>query len=291
MSGWTGRALISLSIAVACAKATDEKLLPSGEDDSGGTSGSGASPFGGTGAQGGTTSGGASGKGGTATGGAATGGKGGATGGSATGGTSGSDGGASDGGEGPDPCSPPGTPPGVRVDYKEGARALTDDPGGEIRLQNDTNETIPLRELSFRYWFTSEFTCPQTTDQWMVFVDDFRLQNPHVEQVRSEVTIRVATLEPEAIGCGAYFELGFTAAGSLEPEQYAAISYHSQIPIYTRPHNQANDYSYGACTTSHVYWERITVYRNGRLVSGTPPDGGGGEGGAGGEGGGGMGGV
>ncbi|HEX6271734.1 MAG TPA: hypothetical protein VFZ53_01780, partial [Polyangiaceae bacterium] len=111
MSGWARRALISLTVAVACAQATDEKLLPSGEDDSGGTSGSGASPFGG-GA--GTTSGGASARGGTsATGGTATGGRGGtpATGGTATGGTSGSDGGAGAGGEGPDPCSPPGTPP------------------------------------------------------------------------------------------------------------------------------------------------------------------------------------
>ena len=47
MKGWIRRALISLSVAVACAKATDEDLLPSGEDDSGGTSGTGASPFGG----------------------------------------------------------------------------------------------------------------------------------------------------------------------------------------------------------------------------------------------------
>ncbi|HEX6272570.1 MAG TPA: cellulose binding domain-containing protein, partial [Polyangiaceae bacterium] len=266
------------------------KLLPSGEDDSGGTSGSGASPFGGSA---GTTSGGASGRGG-ATGGTATGGRGGtpATGGTATGGTSGSDGGAGAGGEGPDPCSPPGTPPDVRVDYKEGGRAVTDDPGGEIRLQNQTAETIPLRELSFRYWFASEFTCAETSDAWTVSIDDFRFQNPHVEKSKPDVTIGITTLGTENSGCSAYFELGFArAAGSLAPEQYAAITYHSQMPIYTRAHNQANDYSYGACTVSHVYWDKITVYRNGRLVAGTPPDGGGGEGGAGGEGGGGMGGI
>ena len=298
MKTWLGRALLSLTIAVGCAKATEERLLTGDDDEEGGASGTGASPFGGTSGFGGTT--GTGGRGGTATGGAAgASGKGGAgqggtstTGG--TSGTSGSDsGGASDGGEGgADPCvvaMPPSTP---RVDYKAGSTADTNDPSGEIRLLNATSAAIPLDELSLRYWFTSEFSCAQTTAEFQVIVNDFRFQNPHVQMSSADVTTDVVVLDTGAPGCDAYIELGFAVpTASLEPNQYAAISYHTQLPIYTSPHSQANDYSFGACTTTHVYWERITVYRDGRLITGTPPGGTGGEGGAGGESSGGMGGI
>lgn len=293
MKPWLGRALISLSVAVACAKATDERVLADSDDGKGGSSGGATGGFGGTGF-GGTTS--TGGRGGTTTGGTT--GTGGAQGGtgaaSGKGGTGGSDGGVgAEGGEGgTDPCLVVGTPPDVRVDYKEGGRALTDEPGGEIHLQNASSAEVPLSELSLRYWFTSEFACDQTVDELVVTINDFRLQNPHVEKSKSDITIDVIALGTVGSGCDVYFELGFTAAaGSIEPDQYAAISYHSQLPIYTRTHSQANDYSYGACTTTHVYWEKITVYRDGRLVAGVPPAGTGGEGGAGGESSGGMGGI
>ena len=296
MKTWLGRALLSLTIAVGCAKATEERIL-TGDDEEGGAAGTGASPFGGSTGLGGTTgTGGASGKGG-AGGATPTGGKGGVAGQggtSTTGGTSGSDmGGASDGGEGgADPCvvaMPPSTP---RVDYKAGATADTNDPSGEIRLLNATSAPILLSELSLRYWFTSEFSCAQTTAEFQVTVNDFRFQNPHDPMSSADVTTDVVALDTGAPGCDAYIELGFsTTTASLLPNQYAAISYHTQLPIYTTPHSQANDYSYGACTATHVYWDRITVYRDGRLVTGTPPGGGGGEGGAGGENGGGMGGI
>lgn len=294
MKSWISRALLALSVAVGCAKATDERLLTGDDEEEGGASGTGARPTGGSTGIGGST-GGSSGRGGGGAGGTTpTGGLGGAAGASGKGGTGGSDmGGASDGGEGgADPCVVVGAPSTPRVDYKEGARALTDDPGGEIRLLNASTAAVPLSELSLRYWFTSEFTCAQTTDQFTVYIDDFRFQMPHVEKSKSDVTIDVVALDTGAPGCEAYFELGFTAAtGSLEPNQYAAISYHTQLPIYDRTHSQANDYSYGACTTTHVYWEKITVYRDGRLITGVPPGGGGGDGGAGGESSGGMGGI
>jgi hypothetical protein len=202
-------------------------------------------------------------------------------------------GGASDGGEGgADPCvvaMPPSSP---RVDYRTGSTADTNDPSGEIRLLNATSAAIPLSELSLRYWFTSEFSCEETSAEFDVIVNDFRFQNPHLQLSAADVTTEIVALDTGAPGCDAYFELGFAGiTESLAPNQYAAISYHTQLPIYTTPHSQANDYSFGACTTTPVYWDRITVYRDGRLVTGTPPGGGGGEGGAGGENGGGMGGL
>ena len=294
MKGWARRALVSLFVAVACAKATDEDLIPSGEDDSGGMSGTGASPFGGasgfsgsaSGGKGGTTTGGTSGKGGAG----GTSGEGGAP----TGGTSGNDGGASDGGEGgTDPCIPPETQPDLRIEYKADARAIPEDPSGQFHIVNGTAEPVPMSELKARYWFHSEFTCAETTDAVLVMVVTFQFQTPFVNKNIPDVTTTYVSLGSGAPGCDGYFELGFdTGAGALEANQYALIGYFMQVPIYTRPHDQSNDYSYGACTMAPVYFDRVTLHRSGRLISGTPPDGaGGGEGGAGGEGGSGTGGV
>jgi hypothetical protein len=296
MRAWLGRALLSLTVAVSCAKATDEKLLGGDDDDdsggtsSGGFSGTGfggtASGFGGTSGKGGT---GASGGTGTTGG---TSGKGGAGGTTPTGGTSG-DGGASDGGEGgTDPCSPTSTPTGLRLDYQASTRSVTEDPEGEFRIVNASTQPIALADLTVRYWFHSEFSCADTIAQTMVNVVVFQLGNPFSEMGPANVAKTVADTGTGAPGCDAYFELGFpNVTADLQPDQVANVKYFMQVPIYTRPHDQSNDYSYGACTVTHVYFDRVTLYRNGRLVSGTPPGGGGGEGGAGGEGGGGMGGI
>jgi hypothetical protein len=179
----------------------------------------------------------------------------------------------------------------LRLDYKADARAATDDPGGQFHVVNATDDLVDLRELTLRYWFRSEFACDQTTDAMTVNVVTFQFHNPFENKTMSDVSTRVVSLGTGAPGCDAYFEVGFDAnVGSLEPAQYALVGYFAQIPIYTRSHDQSNDYSYGACTTMPVYFDRVTLYRSGRLVSGREP-GGGGEGGAGGEGGGGMGGV
>jgi hypothetical protein len=290
MKPWLFRALISLSVAVSCAKATDEKLLDGDDDVSGGSSGRtggfGGTGFGGTttGGRGGTTSGGTTGTGGAQGGTGAT---------SGQGGTGGSDGGVgAEGGEGgTDPCMVVGTPPELRLDYKADTRAVTDDPSGQFHVVNGTDDNIPLDELKLRYWFHSEFTCAVTAEDAAVMVVTAQLQNPFANLDISDVTNAVVTLGTGSPGCDAYFEIGFSSDEPLEPDQYVLIGYFFQVQNYTRPHDQSNDYSYGACTTTPVFFERVTLYRAGRLVSGRPPDGSGGEGGAGGESSGGMGGV
>ncbi len=292
MTHWFSRALVALSVAVACAKATDEELLKGGGDDTGGSSGKGAS--GGTPAFGGGPSfGGGAGRGGASTGGIAGAGKGGV----GTGGTSGaagaSDGGASDGGAGPDPCSIQGTPPALRVDYKSGTKPVTDEPDGQVRVVNDTTAPVPLSEVTLRYWFHSEFSCEDTVDRMAINVVSFQFDGPYAAKQIPHVVPRVVSLDTGAPGCDAYFQLAFDPlAGSLAPEQWASVGFWTQIPIYDgTQHNQTNDYSYGACTMAFVYWDKITVYRNGRLIAGSEPGGGGGEGGQGGAPNGGMGGI
>jgi hypothetical protein len=184
-----------------------------------------------------------------------------------------------------------GTPPDVRVDYKADTRTVTEDPSGQFHVVNATDDSIPLNELKVRYWFHSEFTCTVTAEDAAVMVVTAQLQNPFANLDFSDVTNTVVTLGTGDPGCDAYFEIGFASgAGELEPDQYALIGYFFQVMNYTRTHDQSNDYSYGACTTTPVYFDRVTLYRSGRLVSGREP-GSGGEGGAGGESSGGMGGI
>jgi hypothetical protein len=287
---WRVHSLVALSLAVACATATKEDLAGGDDDEKGGASGSagagtgGSSGFGGTFPTGGSfPKGGTAGTGGVATGGSA--GKGGTAGkgGAATGGSD--MGGMGDGGEGP-VCSTHDTPPELRLDYKADPKLVTEDPAGIFHLVNKSSQAIPLSDLTFRYWFTSEFTCAQTTSQWRTNVVHFQLDTPYAQKNIPDVTTRVVSLDTGAPGCDAYFEIGFApAAGSLAGGQMAIVNYYALMGIYDKPHDQSNDYSYGASTTAFVNWEKVTVYWRGCLASGTPPGGGGGEGGAGGEGG------
>jgi hypothetical protein len=296
-----GLSLACLGLSFACATAQDDPFLQGtgGRIDTAGKGGGGAT----AGTAGQTGKGGATGKGGTG-GSSGAPGKGGA-GGTSGGGTGGTDGGAGDpgssgadaggmgGAPGPDPCAPEGTPPELHVLLQNGSSVATSDPTGDFRLVNGTDDDLPLSEMSFRYYFTSEFDCEDTLANTNVNITYFQLQNPFVEVGAAAITNSVVQLEERGRYCDVYFEIGFSdTAPALEPEQEAAIGLWTQVAIFTTAHDQTNDFSFGACTTKRVWWDRITVYRDGVRVSGTGPANDSGEGGAGGQGGqGGLGGA
>jgi hypothetical protein len=170
---------------------------------------------------------------------------------------------------------------------KNGAAPVGDDPRGDFRLVNGTEDDVPLSEITFRYYFTSEFDCADTLANTAVNISHFQLDNPYAASTATYVTTSVVELEEHGRYCDAYFEIGFTDdAGALEPEQTAAIVIWTQIAIFNgTAHDQSNDYSFGACRTSEAWWDKVTVYRDGTKISGTPPENDSGEGGAGGQGG------
>lgn len=287
-----GLSLACLGLSFACATAQDDPFL---QGTGGGTDTAGKGGGGTTSGSAGQTSGGTTGKGGSSGKGGAGGsaGKGGAGGSGGTGdggdpGSSGADNGGVGGAPGPDPCAPEGTAPDVHIRLKNGSAAVAGDPRGDLSLENGTDDDIPLSELTFRYYFTSEFDCDDTlAASTFLEVTYLHVYDPYSDIGVPRATSRVVQLEDLGSTCDAYFEVGFTEdAGLLDAGQRVHLGFYTQTGLNDgTQRNQSNDYSFGACLTSEVWWDKLTVYRDGTKISGTPPENDSGEGGAGGQGG------
>src|SRR5262245_64791888 len=128
-----------------------------------------------------------------------------------------------------------------------------------FNIVNGGTTTVPLSELTIRYWYTNDGSQPQVYDC------DFASRGC------SNISASFVSI-PAVTGANTYFQLSFSAgAGSLTPGQQSG-------EIQTRLHSQnwsnyteGNDYSYDATKTSFADWTRVTLYRNGTLVWGTEP--------------------
>src|SRR5262249_54752990 len=131
-----------------------------------------------------------------------------------------------------------------------------------FNIVNGGTTTVPLSELTIRYWYTNDGSQPQVYDC------DFASRGC------SNISASFVSI-PAVTRANTYLQLSFSAgAGSLTPGQQSG-------EIQTRLHSQnwsnyteGNDYSYDATKTSFADWTRVTLYRNGTLVWGTEPAGG-----------------
>jgi len=131
-----------------------------------------------------------------------------------------------------------------------------------FNIVNGGTTTVPLSELTIRYWYTNDGSQPQVYDC------DFASRGC------SNISASFVSI-PAVTGANTYLQLSFSAgAGSLTPGQQSG-------EIQARLHSQnwsnyteGNDYSYDATKTSFADWTRVTLYRNGTLVWGTEPIGG-----------------
>ncbi|HEY3498678.1 MAG TPA: S8 family serine peptidase [Polyangiaceae bacterium] len=161
--------------------------------------------------------------------------------------------------------APAGSEDGVRV------RARGDDGSASdgrirarVRLLNDTDRDIPLRELSIRYWYTDE-TAPSP----QVFeLDSAKNEaNGHAIPAIRVVSSFGRTHRPRA---DRYLELGFARqAGKLNAGAGIALDF----SIRARNHHdyrERGDYSYRR-SRREIDWNRVTAYRNGELIWGVEP--------------------
>jgi hypothetical protein len=120
--------------------------------------------------------------------------------------------------------------------------------------------SLPLSELTLRYWFTAEGQSEQVVD-----CDYAAVQCP-------EIIGQVGSISETAVA-DAYLELQFLpGAGVL-------LGSHETGPIQFRvhkadwaPYDELNDYSYNGASV-FTQNQRVTLYRNGELVWGTEPSG------------------
>ena len=129
--------------------------------------------------------------------------------------------------------------------------------GPQFLLVNGGTESVPLAELSVRYYFTPGSAGP--LQHWC----DYAVLGCE------KVVSRFVMLE----GGRAYLENTFTGeAGLLEPGRDTGEWQNRFAREDWSPFNQSGDYSFDPSRREFEAWERVTVHRNGVLVWGQPPE-------------------
>lgn len=125
---------------------------------------------------------------------------------------------------------------------------------------NDNTVSIPLSQLTLRYWFTAE------SNVGSQFWCDYALVG------NQNVTGNIVTLASPVSGANRYVQVGFSSgAGALYPLGSSGEIQTRISPTDWSNYNELDDYSYNAGDTSFANWLHVTLYRNGTLVWGTEP--------------------
>jgi endoglucanase len=130
----------------------------------------------------------------------------------------------------------------------------------QFRIANRGTASVPLSELTIRYWYTREGTRPQVQECDYATVGCNRL------------TPRIVALATPRPGADRYLEVRFDpAAGSITP---GGNSGEMQLRLHNDDwsnYDETNDWSYAGQWPSFAPWSRVTLHRNGALVWGTEP--------------------
>ena len=135
----------------------------------------------------------------------------------------------------------------------------------EVTILDAGTSTVPLEELSVRYYFTNEVAEP-----WAVDIG-FTGINPGFIDLGPYATKNVVRLTSPTSTADSYVDLGYRAGSpSIGPGQNVVISWQFHSTAYT-PMNQTNDYSFDPTKVSAADWERVVLVRSGTVIWGTPP--------------------
>ena len=122
-----------------------------------------------------------------------------------------------------------------------------------FQIVNNSGSSVPLSELTIRYWYTRDGTASETFNCWWAMVTGSF----------GEVS------EP---GADRYCEIGFTTqAGTLQNgSNSGGIQCGWNKSDWTN-FNETDDYSYDVTKQSYTTWDQVTLYRTGTLVWGVEP--------------------
>jgi len=154
-----------------------------------------------------------------------------------------------------------GAPPvGLRIQYKAADVLATN---GEIKphfnIVNGTTTSVPLAELTIRYYYSIEPNGSQTE----VFHCDYALVGC------SKVN---GTFVPTTgAGTDHYMEVAFTGTDMLAPGQQSGEVQTRYNKSDYGAYDETNDYSFDPTKTALTDWDRVTLYQNGTLVWGVEP--------------------
>ncbi|HEY7416163.1 MAG TPA: cellulose binding domain-containing protein, partial [Ktedonobacteraceae bacterium] len=131
-----------------------------------------------------------------------------------------------------------------------------------FEIVNNTAASVPLSQLTIRYWYTEDGTQSQN-----FFCDYAAAGCANVTGSFTAMTSTTSTADT-------YLQVGFTsAAGSIAINGNSGDIQVRFAKSDWSNYNQANDYSWSATQTSYAPWNMVTLYLNGQLVAGTEPTG------------------
>jgi len=131
-----------------------------------------------------------------------------------------------------------------------------------LNVVNTGSTAVSLTELKLRYYFTRD------TAKAMALACDYAPIGC------GKITSQFVQMPTPVTGADFYLELGFNStAGSLAAgAQTQEIGVRINKTDWTN-FNESNDYSFDGTQTRFIDWAKVTLYRNGALVWGTPPGG------------------
>jgi hypothetical protein len=143
----------------------------------------------------------------------------------------------------------------------------TTDAQSQWRLYNPDPISIPLSELTIRYWFTHDGAAGTLVGD--TGYTDLTGGYSVNRVLTSYVTDAIGTTA--RVNADRYYEVGFSAgAGDIYWGDYVTLQARYHTSTFASL-TQTNDYSFDATKTAFASWDKITVYRNGTLVAGTEP--------------------
>jgi hypothetical protein len=157
---------------------------------------------------------------------------------------------------------------GLKVQYKaNNTNDPTNGPQPYLKIINPDPTTIPLTEITARYWFTGDGAATITGEKGYSYNDLGYSGYVNISDFVTKTAVDVLRT-----GADKYFQVGFTSsAGSLRWNDVITLEWAFQGDNWATQFTQSNDYSYDATKTAYADWSKVTLYRNGTLIWGTEP--------------------
>jgi hypothetical protein len=129
-----------------------------------------------------------------------------------------------------------------------------------LQVVNNGYVSVPLSEITLRYWYTFEAPAQQ------VYVCDYATVSC------TNIAGRFVSMPAPLTGADTYLEISFRPSA---PTLQVGASTGEIITRFNKvnwtAYNEANDYSWDGTRTAYADWTRIGAYHNGRLIWGAEP--------------------
>lgn len=146
----------------------------------------------------------------------------------------------------------------LKVQYRTYDASINDNAfKPQFNIINTGTASVPLSELKIRYYFTKE-----NSEALNFWCDYAQIGSGNI----------TSSFVSGATAAQNYLEIGFgTGAGSLAAGAQTGEIQNRISTINWQNFNESNDYSFDGTKTNFVDWSKVTLYRNGTLIWGTPP--------------------